>query len=187
MLLYIGSRMLLETRKPKSGTAPVPNSSDWTVRCSEFNTRRLVFEFQGCRYECATRSIFLLSLVVGVVGGIYGIGGGAILAPFFVGIVGLPVHTIAGATLMGTFITSVCGVGFSELIAPLYRDRGLEVAPDWLLGSLFGAGGLVGTYLGARAQRFVPARRLKGMLSVILLAVALIYLWGYLSSLGQPR
>ena len=149
----------------------------------ECSLRRLVFDFQGHRYQSSTQFIFFLSLVVGLVGGIYGIGGGAILAPFFVAHLGLPVHTIAGATLMGTFLTSVVGVVFSQAVAPLYRGRGMAVAPDWLLGALFGLGGALGIYLGARTQRHVPAKWLKGMLAVVLTGVAANYLWGYLASL----
>ena len=182
VLLYIGVRMVLEMRRPENRASGEGDPSYWTVKCLECSIRRLVFEFQGNRYECPTRFVFLLSLVVGMVGGIYGIGGGAIMAPFFVAHLGLPVHTIAGATLMGTFITSVVGVAFSHLIAPLYRGRGIAVAPDWRLGSLFGVGGILGVYLGARTQRFVPAKWLKGMLAAILTAVALNYLWGYLTS-----
>ena len=37
-------------------------------------------------------------------------GGGAIMAPIFVAVFGLPVHAVAGAALMGTFVTSVVGV-----------------------------------------------------------------------------
>jgi uncharacterized membrane protein YfcA len=184
VLLYIAVRMVMEIGRPRSPAAGGASQSDWTVQCLEFNIRRLVFEFQGCRYECPTRFVFLLSLVVGIVGGIYGIGGGAIMAPFFVTHLGLPVHTVAGATLMGTFITSIVGVAFSHLVAPFYRGKGLAVAPDWRLGFLFGLGGMLGMYLGARTQRFVPARGLKGMLAALLSGIALNYLWGYLASLG---
>lgn len=181
VLLYVGVRMLLEARKPATSAPPQAQPGDWRVQTLECNTRRLVFSFRGGRYECGTPGIFFLSLAVGVVGGIYGIGGGALLAPYFVVILGLPVHTIAGATLMGTFLTSAVGVAFSEIIAPIYRSKGLQVAPDWLLGSLFGAGGLLGIYLGARTQRFFPARWLKAILAVILIFVAVIYLWGYVA------
>jgi len=181
VLLYVGVRMLLEASKSVSRPSTRAQPGDWRVENLECSTRRLIFTFQGRRYECGTPGIVFLSLAVGVVGGIYGIGGGSLLAPYFVAILGLPVHTIAGATLMGTFITSVVGVTFSELIAPLYRSKGVQVAPDWLLGSLFGAGGLLGIYLGARAQRFFPARWLKAILAVILIVVAVIYLWGYVA------
>lgn len=178
VLLYIGVRMLFEIRKSVNHPAVPPDAGDWSVRTLEFNVKRLAFEFQGRSYECGTPAVFLTSLAVGIVGGIYGIGGGAMLAPFFVTILGLPVHTIAGTTLLGTFVTSVFGVGFAQCLAPFYR--GVAVAPDWLLGSLFGLGGMAGMYLGARTQRFVPAAWLKAMLAAILLAVAAIYLGGYL-------
>jgi hypothetical protein len=88
------------------------------------------------------------------------------------------VHTVAGAALMGTFITSVAGVGFYQAVAPWYPE--MAVAPDWLLGALFGLGGLAGMYLGARTQRFVPAGWIKLMLGLLLLYVAVRYLGGFL-------
>jgi len=75
--------------------------------------------------------MFLLAFIVGIIGGTYGIGGGAIIAPFCVAIFHLPVYTVAGAALMGTFITSIAGVIFYSLI-PLSSD--LSTRPDWLLG-----------------------------------------------------
>ena len=107
------------------------------------------------------------------------IGGGSIIAPFFVTFFGLPVYTVAGAALMGTFVTSVAGVVFYQIIAPLYPN--LSVAPDWLLGALFGVGGMAGMYLGARCQKFVPARAIKWMLSGIIVFTALKYVAAFYS------
>ena len=118
--------------------------------------------------------IFTLSFIVGIVGGIYGIGGGSIIAPFFVTFFGLPVYTVAGAALMGTFITSVAGVAFYQLIAPFYPD--ISVAPDWMLGILFGLGGMGGMYLGAYCQKFVPAKVIKWMLAGIIVFTATKYI-----------
>jgi membrane-associated HD superfamily phosphohydrolase len=73
-------------------------------------------------------------LIVGIIGGVYGIGGGAIVAPFFISFFGLPVYTVAGAALMGTFVTSVAGVIFFQLIAPYYPA--MAIAPDWQLGDV---------------------------------------------------
>ena len=122
--------------------------------------------------------IFTLSLAVGMVGGTYGIGGGSIIAPFFVSFCGLPVSTVAGPALMGTFVTSVAGVGFYQALAPFYP--GMSVAPDWILGILFGLGGMMGMYRGARAQKHVPARVIKWMLASILAFTAARYVWDFL-------
>ena len=99
------------------------------------------------------------------------------MAPFFVAIIGLPVYTVAGAALMGTFITSVAGVIFFPYLSWVYTD--IAVAPDWMLGALFGVGGFFGIYFGARTQKFVPARVIEGILCGCVLFVAIRYIVGY--------
>ncbi|MBU1228909.1 MAG: sulfite exporter TauE/SafE family protein [Proteobacteria bacterium] len=148
------------------------------VRVVRFSATRIAYEFYGETYEVPTFGILSLSFIVGIVGGVYGIGGGAIIAPFFVSFFGLPVYTVAGAALMGTFITSVAGVAFYQCIAPFYPT--MSVAPDWLLGFLFGIGGMAGMYLGARCQKFVPARYIKWMLSTLIVFLALKYVRDFL-------
>jgi hypothetical protein len=146
------------------------------VRTIAFNWKRTCYEFYGERYDVSTPGIFALSFIVGIVGGTYGIGGGSIVAPFFVTVFGLPVYTVAGAALMGTFVTSVAGVAFYQFLAPFHPD--MAVAPDWLLGLLFGLGGMVGMYLGARCQKHIPAPIIKWMLAAIVLGTALKYGYG---------
>jgi uncharacterized membrane protein YfcA len=145
---------------------------------THFNLKRLGYTFYDESFDVSFWGIFALSFIVGIVGGVYGIGGGSIIAPFFVTFFGLPVYTVAGAALMGTFVTSVAGVVFYQIIAPLYPN--LSVAPDWLLGALFGVGGMAGMYLGARCQKFVPARAIKWMLSGIIVFTALKYVAAFL-------
>lgn len=183
VLLYIGIRLFIDLVRAARGTAkPAPPPSEpFSVSVREWTWRRLVYRFQGEDHGCSTPGIFALSLVVGVVGGVYGIGGGAIIAPFFVAIYKLPVHTVAGATLMGTFVTSIAGVVFYQVVAPYYGQ--MSVAPDWLLGGLFGLGGFAGMYLGARMQRFVPAKWIKAGLAILLVYLAIRYLVPWISGL----
>ena len=189
VLLYIGGRLIRDLLKKKS-VAPkstakqeprgIVNGSpkpDFVVSVEEFSVRRIAYTFQGELYECPTVGIFALSFIVGIVGGTYGIGGGAIIAPFFVSWFRLPVHTISGATLMGTFLTSVAGVIFYMIIAPFFPNQ--SVSPDWMLGLLFGLGGVAGMYLGARCQKFVPANAIKWMLGVVIVCTAIKYVVEY--------
>jgi len=144
-----------------------------TVRVTRFSFSKIGYEFYGESFDIPIWGVLSLSFIVGIVGGIYGIGGGAIIAPFFVSFFHLPVYTVAGAALMGTFVTSVAGVAFYQAIAPFYPN--LTVAPDWTLGILFGLGGMAGMYIGARLQKYVPARVIKWMLAGILLFTAVKY------------
>ncbi len=180
VLLWVAVRLLLDIIKSRKQPAtPAATGDDLSTKTIELTLRSFVFEYRGERYRCSPVGIFVLCVVVGVIGGIYGIGGGAIIAPFFVAIFGLPIHTIAGATLLGTFATSLVGVSFYQLIAPFYKASGMAVAPDWWLGIRFGIGGFAGIYLGARTQRYIPALWLKIFLTVILFGVSLSYVVGF--------
>ena len=153
----------------QEGREPLP-----TTEVKKFGINKMEYTFYGESFFVNPLIIFSLSAFVGIVGGIYGIGGGAMIAPIFVAIFKLPVYTIAGALLMGTFLTSLVAVIFYQILAPFYPH--LSVAPDWTLGLMFGFGGALGMYLGARAQKFVPANFIKWMLTFILIFTALKYM-----------
>jgi len=150
------------------------------VRTVRFSFTNYTYEFYGETFSFNTIILFTLTFIVGIIGGTYGIGGGAIIAPFLMAIFGLPVYTIAGAALLGTFLTSIAGVAFYAIIAPIYADTGLAIAPDWMLGALFGAGGFFGMYCGARLQKYFPARAIKLILGIAILFLSLKYIINFL-------
>ncbi|HDQ40241.1 MAG TPA: sulfite exporter TauE/SafE family protein [Desulfonatronum sp.] len=160
-------------KKEAKSNGPLPR-----ITINHFSLKTIDYSFYGENISAPTMGIFTLSAIVGVVGGMYGIGGGAIIAPFFVAVFHLPVYTIAGACLMGTFLTSVVAAGFYQALAPLYPH--MAVAPDWILGLLMGVGGMIGMYIGARMQKFVPAQAIKWMLAFILVFTGGRYVAGFL-------
>jgi len=184
VLLYIGWRLLLDIfknkAKPKSAEAPTTTAPTHRVCVTASSLRAVEFEYDGVRFRFAPSLVYLICFLVGIAGGIYGIGGGSIVAPFFVAVIGLPVYTVAGAALMGTFITSVAGVAFYHLLAGWHPE--MQIAPDWLLGVLLGLGGLVGMYAGARTQKHVPAMVIKAILCICILFVAGKYILGFVGA-----
>ena len=201
VLLYIGGRLLYETTekarasKAKLGeldrkfaeqakrikeqqrsrsAAGLPPEA--VVKTITFNVRTIEYEFWGERFRFSVPAMFLLAFVVGIIGGTYGIGGGAIIAPFCVAVFHLPVYTVAGAALLGTFLTSIVGVIFYSVLP---AANGVPTSPDWILGFLFGAGGFAGMYLGARLQKFIPQKFIKLLLGVMITALALRYITQY--------
>ena len=159
-----------------TGGAAAPGAG-FSVEITRFDLRRLEYSFQGKTHGFPPLGLLAFTIFIGVVGGAYGVGGGAIIAPLLVSIWDLPVHTIAGATLTSTFLTSVVGVIFFAIYGPLAARP--DLSPDWLLGGLLGAGGLLGMYLGARAQKHLPARAIETMLALVVTGTALKYLAGY--------
>jgi uncharacterized membrane protein YfcA len=183
VLLYVGGRLLysLSSRaRQGSDQPPAGAPTEFAVRTLGWSWRRITYSFNGQTFSLSVLRLFPLAFGVGVVGGAYGIGGGAIVGPLLVMFFRLPVHAIAGALLLSTFATSIAGVVFYRLAAAHYAGTGLAIAPDWLLGALFGVGGLAGTYLGARCQRYVPAAAIKLVLAATLLVVAARYIGGFL-------
>ena len=133
------------------------------------------FDFQGKTHSFSTAGLLALSSAVGVIGGIYGIGGGSIIAPFLITVFQLPIYAVAGAVLLGTFVSSVAGVIFYSTI-PI---DGAVAGPDWLLGILFGAGGLLGMYFGAKMQKYISETWIKLALGIIVFTIASKYIWRF--------
>jgi hypothetical protein len=122
-------------------------------------------------------ALVILAAAVGCVGGIYGIGGGSILAPILVGTGRRPAE-VAPAALASTFVTSVAGVITFTILAA-HADG--QVAPDWPTGIALGVGGLAGAYTGARLQSRLPDVLIRRVMGVLVVAIGVRYLWSGLS------
>lgn len=117
------------------------------VEVVERNLSRVSYTFDGYLYSFSVPILLFYSIAVGLVGGIYGIGGGAIIA--------------------------LAGVLFYIAISPLYPD--LSIAPDWGMALLLSLGGLLGMYFGAKFQKCISPVLLKWMLVVILFGTVIAY------------
>jgi hypothetical protein len=115
--------------------------------------------------------ISVLALAVGVVGGIYGIGGGSLLAPVLIAS-GFSAYEVAPATLLATFLTSIAGIA---AFAVLQVTHGGNIAPEWILGLSMGLGGFAGSYAGARLQSRLPEASLRRLLGLVACLVAARY------------
>ncbi len=172
VLLYLAVRMIQGLLQNKASKKPKEGQDFAKVRV--FNFKKLEYEFMGEIYSVPVIPVFLISLAIGIIGGVYGIGGGAMMAPILVSIFGLPVYTIAASMLMGTFMTSVVAVIFFQILSSYYPS--MEVAPDFMTGFLFGLGGLAGIFLGAKFQHYFSEKFIKIVLILCLSFVAIRYI-----------
>ena len=116
--------------------------------------------------------LIVLAVAVGCVGGIYGIGGGSILAPVLVGSGRKPAE-VAPAALASTFVTSVAGVITFTILA---IHAHVHAAPDWPTGIALGVGGLAGAYTGARIQSRLPELLIRRVMAALVVAIGIRYL-----------
>jgi len=128
------------------------------------------FEFWNEKYSFSPINLFAISFVIGIIGGAYGVGGGALLAPLIVAFFKLPVYTIAGATLFSTFVTSIIGV---------ISYTALGYPPNLRIGLVLGFSGFIGIYIGSRLQKLIPERVIRIVLSIAVLILALRYISQY--------
>jgi uncharacterized protein len=168
VLLYLAWRLVTGGRdESQSVVAEGVTALAW-------DRRRLGIGYGGTEHRVPLPALLGVSFLVGLVGTAYGIGGGSLMVPLCLSQWRLPLHAIAGATLAATLITSALALAaYAFLPAP----PGVAAAPDLALGTLFGLGGLVGGYLGARCQRYLHQAALKMLLAAVLLGVAGYYLW----------
>ncbi|MBU0675722.1 MAG: sulfite exporter TauE/SafE family protein [Proteobacteria bacterium] len=172
VLLYLAWLMFRGLRKKRSVGEKSGPGKLARIGSMQYGMSRMSYEFDGVNYSFDPRPLFAVALLVGIVGGAFGIGGGAVLAPFCIAVLQLPVHSIAGASLLGTLLSSLVGVG----VYTLGGLGGAESRPDFLLGGLFGIGGMTGGYLGARTQKYVKQQPIKIGLFVVLVVVAARYI-----------
>jgi uncharacterized membrane protein YfcA len=114
----------------------------------------------------------LLAFMVGVVGGIYGIGGGSVLAPILP-VTGYSAYQVAPAALVSTMAASVVGVASFLVLGWTGADN--AVTPEWGTGIVAGLGGMIGAFAGASAQPRIPEIGLRRLLGVLVIGIAVRY------------
>jgi uncharacterized protein len=105
--------------------------------------------------------------LVGLLTGFLGVGGGFLIVPALVLLVGLPMNQAVGTSLMIIAMNSFAG--FLGHLSNLQLDASVIAA--------FVGAGILGTFAGARISKHVPAERLRVLFAgfVILLALVLLY------------
>jgi uncharacterized membrane protein YfcA len=104
---------------------------------------------------------------VGLMTGILGIGGGFLIVPALVMLVGLPMQMAVGTSLIIIAMNSLAG----------FLGHAGDGSLNMTMTVIFTAAGLVGTFAGARLNKRLPAGKLQKVFAwfVILLAIFLLY------------
>ncbi len=172
LLLYIAFLMLRQIGKKKN--MKLSKTQRDSFRIIECNYSHCIFEFADVKYFYDCKKLLYLSAIVSFFGSIYGIGGGALLAPFLITFFKLPIYIISAATLACTLFSSIVGVLLYYIFAFISPESNLS--PDIFLGTLFGIGGFIGMNIGAKLQKHLSTTIISLIIVSTLFITAFIWL-----------
>ena len=105
---------------------------------------------------------FIIGVFVGFLAAIMGVGGGFILVPVMIYIIGMPTKIVIGTSLFQIIFVT----GFTTL---LHSTQNYSV--DALLALILLIGGVVGAQIGTRLGVYLKAEQLRILLALLVLAV----------------
>lgn len=157
MMFQESLRSLLRSRK--HGTAPIRRAHvhTWVHRLP------LKMKFRASGLYISVLPPLLVGALVGFLAAIMGVGGGFILVPAMIYLLGMPTKVVVGTSLFQIIFVT----GFTTLMHAVTNQT-----VDMLLALLLIAGGVIGAQMGTRVGVRLRAEQLRILLAVLVLTVA---------------
>lgn len=108
-----------------------------------------------------------VGLLTGVLSGLFGIGGGVVLVPALVLVLGIPQHAAQGISMVVIIPTALTAIW------QFHKDK----LVDYRMAAYLGAGAVLGALVSANFVQNIPAAELKRLFGgfVILIGLRMIY------------
>lgn len=103
--------------------------------------------------------IFFLGIIGGVLSGLLGIGGGVVMVPLMVLVLGITQHVAQGVSMLAIIPTALVGVWHFQ------KDK----LVNYRLAGLLAAGAICGTLLSSNFVQYIPAADLKKIFGVFVI------------------
>lgn len=124
-------------------------------------------EGQVYRYGYSLFPALLLGLTVGIVSGLFGIGGGSLFVPTMIALFHYPPHVATATSMFVILLSTVPGAAVKASLGEVY----------WLGVSLLAPGALIGGWLGAKIAGKLSSPALMRVLLFAFLLLALRMIW----------
>jgi uncharacterized membrane protein YfcA len=154
MLMFFESLNAL--RKSRSGAVPTRRKHNW-IHALPFKMK-----FRASGLYISVIPPILVGVLVGVLAAIMGVGGGFIMVPAMIYLLGMPTKVVIGTSLFQIiFVTA-----FTTLM-----HATTTYSVDLILAVLLLVGGVIGAQIGTRLGARMRAEQLRILLSLLVLAV----------------
>ncbi|MCL6477543.1 MAG: sulfite exporter TauE/SafE family protein [Peptococcaceae bacterium] len=174
MLLAVGGFMFFESLsslKKKKPAAVVSGKPSAVERFMKRLPARMYFEVSDI--ECSVLALFALGLTIGVLSALMGVGGGFIMLPVMIYLIGMPTHKAVGTSIFVVIFTAI-NVTIAQSI--------LNHTVDLMLAIVLLIGSSIGAQFGAMLGKRLKGEQLRVAFSVIVLLVMVKMLVGLLAA-----
>ena len=161
----IGGLMFMESlnailKARRSGPAPQAVRK----RRDRLSTLPLKMRFRTSGLYISVIPPFLVGAAVGVLSAIMGVGGGFVMVPAMIYLLGMPTKVVVGTSLFQIiFVTA------NVTLLQAFHNQTV----DLVLSLLLTVGGVIGAQLGARMSTRLAAEQLRSLMAMVVLAVAI--------------
>jgi len=161
MIESVNAMFHMRRRQPASvGAAATPRRArphhTWIHRLP------LKMRFRKSKLYISAILPFLVGVMVGVLAAIMGVGGGFVMVPAMIYLLGMPTQVVVGTSLFQIiFVTA----------NTTFLQATMNQTVDVVLALLLLAGAVVGAQLGAKAGAKLKGEQLRGLLALMVLAV----------------
>lgn len=157
LMLFESMRTILRSRRPNAKRRRL-HQHTW-LHGLPFKTR-----FRKSKLYISALLPFMVGAFVGVLSAIMGVGGGFIMVPAMIYLLGMPTSVVVGTSLFQIiFVTA--NVTFLQSVQ--------TQTVDVVLAGLLLIGGVIGAQFGTRIGALLRGEQLRGLLALIVLAVCL--------------
>tara|TARA_R110002020_G_scaffold178334_6_gene371333 strand:+ start:1532 stop:2458 length:927 start_codon:yes stop_codon:yes gene_type:complete len=158
LMLIESGRALLKSRKGVVVRERLPNQHNW-IHGLPWRVR-----FKKSRLYISVLPVLLIGIFIGFVGSLLGIGGGFIMVPALVYLLRVP-----GSVVIGTSLAQVVAMMAATTILHAVQSQSVDI----LLAFCLMVGGTIGAQFGASAGKQLRGEQLRGLLALLVLAVAI--------------
>lgn len=120
--------------------------------------------FKKSRLYISVLPVLVMGLFIGFVGSLLGIGGGFVMVPALVYLLRVP-----GNVVIGTSLAQVVAMMAATTIMHAVQSQSVDI----ILAFCLMVGGVAGAQFGAAASRHLRGEQLRGLLALLVLAVAI--------------
>lgn len=178
MLLSVGSFMLVESINSLKKLRKKGTNAELTIKKTSAATKfmqslpmKMYFEVSGI--ESSVLALLALGLMIGILSALMGVGGGFIMLPIMIYLIGMPTHNAVG--------TSIFVIIFTAINVTLAQST-LNHTVDLMLAMVLLIGSSIGAQFGAKLGKKLQGEQLRVVFSLIVLLVMAKMLFSLLAT-----